>query len=117
MKKKAKRVSRPLTPTEKARLKRNQKLVEQDLPELMALGRKFKARQQSTVQAIVDELQEAKEQAGVSLAELEGRTGINRTALSRFFNRNSNPTVLTLNKVATALGRRLVVSLEKERTS
>lgn len=62
--------------------------------------------------AIVRQLREAREEAGITLADLEQRTGIRKSVLSRLENsRAPNPTLATLQRYAEALGRRIVVSL------
>jgi len=48
-----------------------------------------------------------RERRGLSLADVSERTGIDRTALSRLERGRGNPTISTLNRVASALGMRL----------
>jgi DNA-binding Xre family transcriptional regulator len=51
-------------------------------------------------------LKREREKNGITLAELEARTGIDQAALSRLENgRNANPTLDTLNRIAAALGK------------
>ena len=51
-------------------------------------------------------LKRERERQGMTLAELSDRTGIDQAALSRLENgRNANPTLDTLNRVASALGK------------
>jgi transcriptional regulator with XRE-family HTH domain len=62
-------------------------------------------------------LREAREAENVSLAELEKRTGIRKSALSRLENSNApNPTLATLQRYAEALGKRLAVSVDDSGT-
>jgi ribosome-binding protein aMBF1 (putative translation factor) len=62
---------------------------------------------------IVRQFRDAREAAGISLAELEQRTGIRKSVLSRLENsRAPNPTLATLQRYAEALGARVVFSLE-----
>ena len=50
---------------------------------------------------------------GLSLSDVEEKTGIGRAALSRLENKSeTNPTVATLTRYAEALGKRLVVKFE-----
>jgi len=64
--------------------------------------------------AIVRQLRESREAAGVSLSELESRTGILKSALSRLENSKApNPTLAYLQRYAEAIGCRLAVSLER----
>ena len=54
---------------------------------------------------LVAKLRQAREQAGVSLSEMESRTGITKSSLSRLENSTApNPTLITLNRYATAIG-------------
>jgi transcriptional regulator with XRE-family HTH domain len=64
---------------------------------------------------IVRQLRTAREAAGVSLAELEQRTGIRKSVLSRLENSKApNPTLSTLQRYGEALGKRVVFSIEDE---
>ncbi len=56
------------------------------------------------------ELKQAREQAGLSLADVARRCGIDKAALSRLENgQNANPTIDTLWRYAAALGKRLLL--------
>ncbi|HEY7428564.1 MAG TPA: helix-turn-helix transcriptional regulator [Gemmataceae bacterium] len=60
-------------------------------------------------------LKKAREAAGLSLADVSARCGIDRAQLSRIENgQHMNPTVSTLSRYAHALGMRWVWRLEKE---
>lgn len=53
-------------------------------------------------------LREAREAAGLSLAEMAERTGIDKSALSRLeTGGNANPTIETLSRYAAAVGKSL----------
>ena len=61
----------------------------------------------------VEEIQRAREEAGLTLAEVCRRCGIDQPALSRLENgHNKNPTLDTLWRYAAAVGRRLVLTTE-----
>lgn len=61
----------------------------------------------------IDEMKRAREAAGLTLAEISRRCGIDQPALSRLENgRNKNPTLDTLWRYAAAVGRRLILSTE-----
>ncbi len=61
----------------------------------------------------VEEMKRAREAAGLTLAEVSRRCGIDQPALSRLENgHNKNPTLDTLWRYAAAVGRRLVLSTE-----
>ncbi len=62
---------------------------------------------------IVAHLKAAREAAGVSLSELEARTGILKSALSRLENSKApNPTLSYLQRYAEAIGCRLMLAVE-----
>jgi len=62
----------------------------------------------------VAELREAREAAGISLSEMEQRTGIRKSALSRLEDsKTPNPTLLTLQRYAAAIGMKLNCLLER----
>jgi DNA-binding XRE family transcriptional regulator len=59
----------------------------------------------------IEQLKQAREAAGLTLAEVSRRCGIDQPALSRLENgRNTNPTLDTLWRYAAAVGRRLVLT-------
>ena len=63
---------------------------------------------------MLQQLKESREAAGLTLAEVSARCGIDQPALSRLENGHSqNPTLDTLWRDATALGKRLVLSAEE----
>jgi transcriptional regulator with XRE-family HTH domain len=61
----------------------------------------------------VEEIKRVREAAGLTLAEVSRRCGIDQPALSRLENgHNKNPTLDTLWRYAAAVGRRLVLTTE-----
>jgi DNA-binding Xre family transcriptional regulator len=57
---------------------------------------------------VVFSLKKERERQGMSLAELERRTGIDQATLSKLENgKNANPTLGTLQRVAAALGKQI----------
>ena len=65
--------------------------------------------------AVVPQLRDAREAAGVSLAEPEQRTGIRKSVRSRLENSKApNPTLATLQRHADTLGKCVAVSIEDE---
>lgn len=59
----------------------------------------------------VEDIKRAREAAGLTLAEVSRRCGIDQPALSRLENgHNKNPTLDTLWRYAAAVGRRLVLT-------
>lgn len=63
-------------------------------------------------------LKSAREEAGLSLSDVAERSGIDKGALSRLENGvHDNPTVETLVRYATALGKRLTWSMQDINTA
>jgi len=57
-------------------------------------------------------LRKAREESGLSLADVAERSGIDKAALSRLeTGKQANPTVETLARYATAVGKQLVIAL------
>lgn len=79
-------------------------------------GRRIKAAHKRIEVAVRDALKVLKAERlaqGLSLSDVEERSGIGRAALSRLENETeANPTVMTLTRYAEALGKKLVVSFE-----
>lgn len=63
---------------------------------------------------LVDQLREAREAQGLSLADVSERTGIDRAALNKIeLRKNQNPTYGTLARYAAAVGRSLAMNLSE----
>jgi hypothetical protein len=61
----------------------------------------------------IDQLKQVREAAGLTLAQVSERSGIDQPALSRLENgHNRNPTLDTLWRYAAAVGQRLVLGTE-----
>ena len=52
----------------------------------------------------------ARMETGITQQQLSEKTGINQSNLSRIENGNGNPSVSTLNRIASALGKKLSIS-------
>jgi hypothetical protein len=115
-KRQAKRLHRDLNPEEEQRWERARDEAESEKGQILAEGRRIKAAHHQVTVAVRDALEflKAERQAqGLSLSDVEERTGIGRSALSRLENEaESNPTVVTLTRYAEALGKKLVVSFQ-----
>jgi DNA-binding phage protein len=111
----ARHTRRPLTTEERARVAEARRLVALDEAELKQQGRQYKREYESAQAALHDALKLLKEERlrmGLSLADVEERTGIGRPNLSRLENEaESNPTISTLTRYAEALGKRLMIVL------
>ena len=115
-KRQARRVRRELTPEEKQRWQQARQEAEGERESILAEGRQVKAARSRVQVAVRDAFRilKAERQAlGLSLSDVEKRTGIGRSALSRLENEiEPNPTVVTLTRYAEALGKELVVSFK-----
>ena len=115
-KREARRVRRELTPDEQQRWQQAREEIAAEKDEILAEGHRVKAARDRVEVAIRDafKLLKAQRQAlGLSLSDVEKRTGIGRAALSRLENETeANPTVVTLTRYAEALGKQLVVSFK-----
>jgi DNA-binding XRE family transcriptional regulator len=60
---------------------------------------------------IAYQLKQAREQMGLTLAEVEEISGMGRGQLSKLENGRSNPTLATLTRYATAIGKRFKMIL------
>lgn len=66
-----------------------------------------------SMRAALSDLKKAREAAGLSLADVAERSGIDKAALSRLENGiHDNPTIETLMRYAAALGKKLTWSLQ-----
>jgi predicted transcriptional regulator len=112
----AKRLRRELTPEEKRRWQQAREEAEGQREGILAKGRRVKAvrnRVQVTVRDAFRLLKAERQALGLSLSDVEKKTGIGRAALSRLENETEpNPTVVTLTRYAEALGKQLVVSFK-----
>ena len=106
-KRQAKRVIRELTPAEKKRLDAARMDADAKKDQILAQARVAKAAWAATqheVRQVVASLRAKRQSLGLSLADVENRTGIRSSVLSRLENDpNCNPTVLTLQRLATAM--------------
>ena len=113
--KKIVRDRRPLTSAERKRVDAARLAASSEREAIVARGRQVK-RMHDAARASLREafrLLKAERQAqGMTLQELEDRTGIGSGAISRLENDPApNPTVQTLQRIATALGKQITVQL------
>lgn len=90
--------ARHATPEHRAEEERTRAAVEAEFPPFVP--------DPDTVAALAS-LRLERERRGLSLADVSGRAGIDRTALSKLERGQGNPTIATLNRVASALRMRL----------
>ncbi len=115
------RIHRPsnLTDEERARQKAVREKFQQERPSLRQLVESGDASEPIPMGLYIElrlaliDLKKAREAAGLSLADVAERSGIDKAALSRLENGvHDNPTVETLMRYAAALGKKLVWRLE-----
>ncbi len=106
------------TPEDLARIKAIREKFQKNKPtqeELLASGEyegPYALRGMLLTRALLQDLKQAREAAGLSLAEIARRTGIDQAALSRLENgKNVNPTIDTLHRMAAALGQEITFGL------
>jgi DNA-binding phage protein len=120
-KRQAREVRRELTAEEQQRWQAAQEEAERGKQAILAEGRRVKKARNRAQVALRDgfKLLKAERQAlGLSLSDVEQRSGIGRAALSRLENEaEPNPTLLTLTRYAQAVGKQLVVGFRSEKGS
>lgn len=108
----AQRIVREATPAEKQRHATVRKQIESELPELRKKG--LLALHRHRLRQILEELIAARHQQGLSLADIRERTGMERSTISRLeTSKDANPTLLTLQRYAGAVGRSVRISLDE----
>ena len=117
--KKSKRVIRPLTAEETRRVADARREVDAEREEILREGRIAKQAwlaMRRSVDETVARLRAERERLGLSLADVEQKSGLRRSVLSRLENdQTSNPTLLTLQRYAAALGLNLQTTLSSNR--
>ena len=116
MKREAKRVMVTFSPEKLEELRKLRETIErEEKDELVAMARKIFAEDMATSAELAhtaELLKTERESQGLSLANMQDRTGISRAALCRLENLvDANPTISTLTRIAEALGKQLVVGL------
>ncbi|MBI4579329.1 MAG: helix-turn-helix domain-containing protein [Planctomycetes bacterium] len=103
--------SRRLTPQEAAKYRAIREQVAGELPDLVRRHHKRVAALDNLKQ-VVETLKAAREEQGLSLADITERTGMDRSALSKLeTGQRANPTIETLIRYAEAVGKHLIVKL------
>lgn len=114
--KKAIRVRRHLTAEQRDAHRKLREQVESERDEIVARGAELKRERERAKAALCETFRMLRTERcaqGMTLRELADRTGISPGALSRLENDpDPNPTIRTLQRYATALGRRITVTLE-----
>ena len=116
-KERGKRIYRKATDKERKRHARIREQIAGELPEIKRRARERLAliRKEGTpLRQVLAALRAERERQGLSLADINERTGIDRAALSRLENNEeANPTLATLERYADAVGKQMVVLLSE----
>lgn len=105
---------RRLTPEEAAKYQAIRHQVAEEVPDLIARHHERMAVLDQ-LQELLKQLKAAREEKGLSLADLTDLTGVDRSALSKLeTGQRPNPTIDTLVRYAEAVGKRLIVALADE---
>lgn len=121
------RTVRPATPAERASYEQALAEVEAEKDEILADARRRLRRDERLVtqhlaatgaldlSATVSALKASREAQGMTLADVSAASGMSVPALSSLeTGRNDNPTLRTLQRYASAIGRRLVIGVIEE---
>ena len=121
MKREARPIRRPLSDSDRDKYRRLREELDQERPNIGAQGRRFKAAHDETATELRQAVQLLKSERlaqGLSLADVEQRTGLGKSALSRLeTDPDANPTLTTLARYAEALGKQLAVTLHERATA
>jgi DNA-binding XRE family transcriptional regulator len=111
----AKRGTRELTDAERTRLSGLRREVDAEKDEIIAEARRHKAAHDAAAARLRDVMQllrVERNRQGLSLADLQARSGIARSALSRLETESdANPTLTTVTRYAEALGKDVQILL------
>jgi DNA-binding XRE family transcriptional regulator len=102
---------RKLTQQEAARYRQLRAEIERDKP---AINAEIRAQlvEQRELAVVFAELRKVRESLGLSLADIQQRTGLDRSALSKLENgQRANFTLDTVRRYAQAVGKRVLVTL------
>ena len=117
----AKRVKRTTSNAERSRIDDLRRQIDAEKGEIIAEARRHKIahdRAAARLRDIMRLLQAERSRQGLSLSDLQARTGIARSALSRLeTDPNANPTLTTISRYAEALGKDLQILLEDKAAS
>jgi len=103
--------NRRVTPEEAAKYRTIRQQIAEELPELTARHHQRLAGFDQLAE-LLKQLKVAREERGLSLADVTELTGMDRSALSKLeTGQRPNPTLETLVRYAEAVGKHLVVSL------
>lgn len=101
---------RPLTDLEKEKYRKIREQVAEELPDIKRRAKAAKPR--IRLKYVLKALKEERERQGISLADLNERTGIDRGSLSKLENDDDpNVTMNTLLRYAQGMGKTIMVEI------
>ena len=119
-KERGKRIYRKATDEERQRHAQAREQVAAELPDIRRRAQERLAllkKEGTPLRQVLAALRAERERQGLSLADINERTGIDRAALSRLENSvDANPTLATLERYAEAIGKQMVVLLSEPAT-
>lgn len=105
-----KRIMRQPTAEQAAKYRKIRELIAEEWPEIREEALRRKGSRKVELAELGSLLRSERESQGLSLAEIRETTGISKAAISRLENgQNANPTIGTLVRYASALGKQLAV--------
>ena len=112
-----KRIFREATDDERKRHAEVRDKISKELPDIRQRAKERLAlikKEGTPLRQVLAALQAERKKQGLSLADIHERTGIDRAALSRLeSNEEANPTLATLERYASAVGKQMVVFLSE----
>jgi DNA-binding XRE family transcriptional regulator len=104
---------RKLTPEEAEKYRKLRSEIEAEKPEIIAQGQLVRqTTRRKQLAAVMQELKAARQAKGLSLADVNQRSGIDRSALSKLEKvTNENPTIDTLLRYAEVVGKRIEIEV------
>ncbi len=101
-----------MTPAQKAKWECDVAAIGTEKPEITRWANECHKEIELQRATLAAALRRAREESGMTLDELEKQTGIGKSQLSRLLSTGGkNPTLNTLQRIASACGRKLVVLL------
>ena len=114
----AKHIRRELSDAQRARVAEARRLIQGEAAEIRGKAKKYKQEHDAahaTLKQAARLLKEERVRQGLSLSEIQQRTGIDPPNLSRLENdADANPTIATLTRYAAALGKSLTIVLSDQ---
>lgn len=116
----AKHIRRELTDAQRARVAEARGLIQGEAAEIRRQAKEYKQEHdaaQATLKEAAKLLKDERVRQGLSLSDIQQRTGIDPPNLSRLENdAGANPTMATLTRYAEALGKKLMIVLSDQTT-